>query len=115
MQPVISSCLEPLTLPPSSPDERRGRAVDSTRRIPGGVALAVRRAEALIVSKPDASFTADSLARAVGVSARTLSRGFQRLRGYSPTAAVRRARLARVRLDLMAAASRESVTEVAMR
>ncbi len=72
------------------------------------VSQGVRRAEALIAAHPDTPFTVDGLARAVGVSTRSLSRGFQRLRGYGPMAAVRRARLDRVRLD-------ESVTNVAMR
>lgn len=79
------------------------------------VALGVRRAEALIAAEPDAPYTADDLARAVGMSTRSLSRGFQRLRGYSPMAAVRRARLERVRLDLAAAAPGGSVTDAAMR
>jgi transcriptional regulator GlxA family with amidase domain len=75
----------------------------------------VRRAEALISAHPDATFTADGLARSVEVSTRSLSRGFQRLRGYSPMEAVRRARLERVRLDLLTAAPGESVTDAAMR
>lgn len=91
--------------------ERRRTVVEEVDRL----AAAVRKAEALIVARPDAAFTADGLARAVGVSARSLSRGFQRLRGQSPMAAVRRARLERVRLDLISAPSGESVTDAAMR
>jgi transcriptional regulator GlxA family with amidase domain len=79
------------------------------------VTLGVRRAEALILTQPERPFTVNSLARAVGMSTRSLSRGFQRLRGYGPMAAVRRARLERVRLDLLTAAPHESVTNVAMR
>ena len=79
------------------------------------VTLGVRRAEALILTQPERPFTVSSLARAVGLSTRSLSRGFQRLRGYGPMAAVRRARLDRVRLDLLTAAPHESVTSVAMR
>ena len=79
------------------------------------VTLGVRRAEALILTQPGRPFTVSSLARAVGLSTRSLSRGFQRLRGYGPMAAVRRARLDRVRLDLLTAAPHESVTNVAMR
>jgi transcriptional regulator GlxA family with amidase domain len=79
------------------------------------VTLGVRRAEALILTQPERPFTVNSLARAVGLSTRSLSRGFQRLRGYGPMAAVRRARLDRVRLDLLTAAPHESVTNVAMR
>ena len=79
------------------------------------VTLGVRRAEALILTQPERPFTVSSLARAVGLSTRSLSRGFQSLRGYGPMAAVRRARLERVRLDLLTAAPHQSVTNVAMR
>jgi transcriptional regulator GlxA family with amidase domain len=79
------------------------------------VTLGVRRAEALILTQPERPFTVSSLARAVGLSTRSLSRGFQRLRGYGPMAAVRRARLDRVRLDLLTAPPHQSVTNVAMR
>jgi transcriptional regulator GlxA family with amidase domain len=79
------------------------------------VMLGARRAEALILTHPERPFTVDSLARAVGLSPRSLSRGFQRLRGYGPMGAVRRARLERVRLDLLTAGPHESVTSVAMR
>jgi len=79
------------------------------------VTLGVRRAEALILTQPERPFTVSSLARAVGLSTRSLSRGFQRLRGYGPMAAVRRARLDRVRLDLLTAGPHASVTNVAMR
>jgi transcriptional regulator GlxA family with amidase domain len=79
------------------------------------ISLAVRRAEMLILAEPGATYSPASLARAIGVSARSLFRGFQRLRGYGPTEAVRRARLFRVRRDLMTADPREKVTDVAMR
>jgi len=79
------------------------------------VSQGVRRAEALIAAHPDTPFTVDGLARAVGLSTRSLSRGFQRLRGYGPMAAVRRARLERVRLDLLTADPHNSVTSAAMR
>jgi transcriptional regulator GlxA family with amidase domain len=79
------------------------------------VTLGVRRAEALILTQPERPFTVSNLARAVGLSTRSLSRGFQHLRGYGPMAAVRRARLDRVRLDLLTLGPGESVTDVAMR
>ena len=75
----------------------------------------VTRAEALIAAHPDAPFTAGGLARAVGLSSRSLSRGFQRLRGHSPMLAVRRARLERVRRDLLAGRPADRVTDAAMR
>lgn len=79
------------------------------------VHLAVRRAEQLILAELDAPQSAETLARAVGVSARSLFRGFQQLRGYGPMEAVRRARLRRVRLDLLTAVPHERVTDAAMR
>ena len=79
------------------------------------VSHGVRRAETLIVARPDAPYTAGGLARAVGMSSRSLSRGFQRVRGYSPMVAVRRTRLERVRLDLLTAGPGNSVTDIAMR
>jgi transcriptional regulator GlxA family with amidase domain len=79
------------------------------------ISLAVRQAEMLILSEPGATYSPASLARSIGVSARSLFRGFQRLRGYGPMEAVRRARLLRVRNDLLAADPGEKVTDVAMR
>lgn len=79
------------------------------------VSLAVRQAERLILSEPGATYSPTILARTIGVSRRSLFRGFQRLRGYGPMEAVRRARLLCVRRDLLAADSRERVTDVAMR
>jgi transcriptional regulator GlxA family with amidase domain len=77
--------------------------------------LAVRRAEMLILAEPGATYSAEILARSLGVSVRSLFRGFQRLRGYGPMEAVRRARLLCVRRDLLAADPGEKVTDVAMR
>ena len=88
---------------------------DPSPRTSQTVTLGVRRAEALILTQPERPFTVNSLARAVGLSSRSLSRGFQCLRGYGPMAAVRRARLERVRLDLLTAAPHQSVTDLAMR
>jgi transcriptional regulator GlxA family with amidase domain len=79
------------------------------------VSDAIARAEALILAQPDEPYSAEALARAAGVSPRSLFRGFQRLRGYGPMEAVRRARLLRVRGDLLAAGPRERVTDAAMR
>lgn len=92
----------------SSLSRAGGRPVDP-------ISLAVRQAEMLILSEPGATYSPASLARCIGVSRRSLFRGFQRLRGYGPMEAVRRARLLRVRRDLLAADSREKVTDVAMR
>jgi transcriptional regulator GlxA family with amidase domain len=77
--------------------------------------LAAQRAEALILAEPDAPHSVESLARATGVSARSLCRGFQRLRGCGPMAEVRRVRLQLVRRDLLAAGPEGRVTDTAMR
>jgi transcriptional regulator GlxA family with amidase domain len=113
MQLDVVSSNQPLGIPPPAPvyRERAGagaRGVDAAE-------LAVRRAEALILAQPDAHHTLESLARAVGASTRSLCRGFQRLRGYGPIAAVRRARLSLVRHDLLSGRPDGSVTDAAMR
>ena len=79
------------------------------------VARAVWRAERLILAEPGDAHSADSIARAVGTSVRSLFRAFQRQRGYGPMEAVRRARLQRVQSDLLTAGPRDSVTDIAMR
>lgn len=102
--------------PPVSSQHTIGRRVPLSvvDRI-DSVALAVRRAEALIWRQPSAPHSVDSLARTVGVSSRSLYRGFERLRGYSPMAALRRARLLSARRDLLTATPDTHVTDVAMR
>jgi AraC-like DNA-binding protein len=76
---------------------------------------AALRAEVLILAEPDAPHSVESLARAAGVSERSLCRGFQRLRGCGPMAAVRRVRLQLVHRDLLAAGPDGRVTDMAMR
>jgi|WetSurMetagenome_2_1015567.scaffolds.fasta_scaffold161614_2 transcriptional regulator GlxA family with amidase domain len=89
------------------------------RRAPWGVSLSltvgVARAESAINALPEAPHTTESLARSAGLSARSLSRGFQQLRGYSPMTALRHTRLERVRRDLMRGAAGGTVTEAAVR
>lgn len=80
-----------------------------------GALLAALRADALILAEPDAPHSVESLARVAGVSARSLCRGFQRLRGCGPMAAVRRVRLQFVRRDLLEAGPDGRVTDIAMR
>jgi AraC-like DNA-binding protein len=57
----------------------------------------------------------EALARAAGVSGRTLFRHFRLYRGMSPFAYLRSVRLARARDDLVAAECRATVTEIAGR
>jgi transcriptional regulator GlxA family with amidase domain len=85
------------------------------RRVTDPLSLAVRRAETAIRAEPGDPYSARGLASTAGVSARSLFRGFRRLRGHGPMAAVRRARLERVREDLLTADAKLSVTEIAMR
>ena len=89
------------------------------RRAPWGVSLSltagVARAESAINAIPEAPHTTESLARSAGLSARSLSRGFQQLRGYSPMTALRHTRLERVRMDLKRGPSGGTVTEAAVR
>ena len=111
---ATAALLNPSTPPPLSIPGHRPAAHTLGR---GGdtMTLAVRSAEALILAEPMASHSADSLARAVAVSGRSLYRGFERLRGYGPMEAVRRARLVCVHRDLAAGRPDTRVTEAAMR
>jgi transcriptional regulator GlxA family with amidase domain len=95
-------------------DEIDGRGREE-RRAADPLSLAVRRAETAILAEPGDPYSARDLASTAGVSARSLFRGFRRLRGHGPMAAVRRARLERVREDLLTADAKLSVTEIAMR
>lgn len=85
------------------------------RRAADPLSLAVRRAETAILAEPGDAYSAQSLASAAGVSSRSLFRAFRRERGHGPMEAVRRARLLRVRRDLLTADPKLSVTEIAMR
>jgi transcriptional regulator GlxA family with amidase domain len=99
----------------SLPTRVRPFATPPVERRSVTVSLAVHRAEALIRATPSAPHSADSLARSVGVSSRSLYRGFERLRRYGPMEAVRRARLMCVRRDLLTGIPGTRVTDAAMR
>lgn len=71
------------------------------------------RAEALIQARPDATLSARELARALGVSARSLFRAFEETRGYGPKEARLRARLVHVRAELLAGGPGARVTDIA--
>ncbi|TQL67065.1 AraC family transcriptional regulator [Nocardioides albertanoniae] len=78
------------------------------------ISRAVRMAVDLLEAQPDRAWKVAELAKAVGVSPRTLQEGFQRDLGTTPLEYWRRARLERAYADLLAAdASAVSVTEVA--
>lgn len=102
--------------------ESHGKTVSGSgpaSRAPWGVSPSlssgVARAEFAIMANPAAPHTTETLARAAGLSARSLSRGFQHLRGYSPMTALRHARLERVRMDLSRGHAGGTVTEAAVR
>jgi transcriptional regulator GlxA family with amidase domain len=86
-----------------------------SRRRGNGRLRVVQQAEAVIQASPAAPHTVESLARAVGVSVRSLGRAFESQRGHGPIEALRRERLLRVRQDLLLANADERVTAVAMR
>ena len=113
MEVTLSSSVD---APPDSFAVRPGGSPAGGRR-PGSdsARTAVLRAEAIIAAHPAAAYSPMTLALAVGVSTRSLARGFQRVRGYSPMEAVRRERLQRVHRDLLTAAAGDRVTDTAMR
>jgi transcriptional regulator GlxA family with amidase domain len=113
MQVTASSSTQPQ--PVSWPACTLHERAEARAKGADAASLVVRTAEALILSQPDAHHTLESLARAAGVSTRSLCRAFQHCRGYGPIAAVRSARLSLVRHDLLAGRSDDSVTDAAMR
>ncbi|MFD3698079.1 AraC family transcriptional regulator [Streptomyces sp. NPDC058646] len=76
----------------------------------------VRRAVAFIESEPDAEIGLGEMAAAAGVTPRALQYAFRRHLGTTPTAYLRRVRLALAHADLVAAdPSRDTVTAIANR
>ncbi len=73
----------------------------------------VREAEAMMEREAREAPTIGAMAARVGVSARTLSNGFQRFRGISPRSFLRDRRLEGLRAALEAAGPFESVTSIA--
>lgn len=72
-------------------------------------------AERYAVERLADSLTMGTLARAAGVSARTLQDGFQKFRGYSPMQYLREQRMLAVRRELMAPTGNTSVTDIALK
>jgi len=72
-------------------------------------------AERYAVERLADSLTMATLARAAGVSARTLQDGFQKFRGYSPMQYLREQRMLAVRRELMAPKHATSVTDIALK
>jgi transcriptional regulator GlxA family with amidase domain len=98
--------------PPSS----RAAGAPDARRVGLSVADdAARRAIDFIMSRLDEPLSIPRLARGSGLSTRTLHRVIRREYGVPPMALLRRARLARVRLDLQAPRPGTTVTTAAMR
>jgi transcriptional regulator GlxA family with amidase domain len=81
---------------------------------PGVRALIARVEAAVLPDEPDATVRVVDLARAAGVSTRTVFRAFARHYGAPPITHLRRSRLERVRRHLLAAAPGETVTSVAL-
>lgn len=73
----------------------------------------VRAAEALLKEKAREAPAIGAVARALGISARTLSEGFRRFRGITPRDFLRDQRLDGLRADLLAAPPDATVTAVA--
>lgn len=79
------------------------------------VSRTVRRAAALIEERPEHPWRVEELAKAVGVSARTLQENFQHDRGLSPMEALRRIRLRRAHDELVVSdPGSTTVTDVAV-
>lgn len=76
---------------------------------------AVGRALDLIAAEPARKHSVADLAKAAGVAPRTLQKQFRRALGKPPHAAIREARLARARQELLRGGSRASVTDVALK
>ncbi|NMH95793.1 AraC family transcriptional regulator [Pseudonocardia acidicola] len=77
---------------------------------------AIRQAVDLLESEPETPFTAVDVARAVGLSVRSLQEGFARHVGVPPMTYLRQVRLRRAHADLVAAdPARCGVAEVATR
>lgn len=74
----------------------------------------VREAEEIMQAEARSAPAIGEIARRVGVSARTLSEGFQRFRGCAPRDALRERRLDGVRAALRRAAPGDTVTSVAL-
>ena len=81
---------------------------------PTGWDAAARRAVDFIVSRLDEPLSIQRVARASGVSTRTLHRIIRRQYGVSPMALLRRARLAKARRELLAASPGRTVTTAAL-
>lgn len=83
-------------------------------RFAGAAPWQVRRAEAWLEANAALPVSMHELAAAVGVPLRTLQLAFQRSRGYSPSAFLRRCRLDLARRRLLEPRPGETVTTVAM-
>ena len=95
------------------PSSTRG-ALPTLASHPSAWDTATRRAVDFIVTKLDEPLSVRIVARASGLSTRTLHRVIQRRFGVSPMALLRRARLASVRRELLAGAPGSTVTTAAL-
>ena len=75
----------------------------------------VQLAIEIIEANPDSNLSVSDMAKAAGVTARALQRGFKDEVGVAPATFVRSVRLDRVHADLLESAGLISVTDIAMR
>jgi AraC-like DNA-binding protein len=85
------------------------------RAVPTPVPGVVRRAERFMADNADAPITVSDVADHLGISLRSLQAGFRQWRETTPTAFLRRARLQRVREELLRSGNEANVTTVALR
>ncbi|GAA3712375.1 AraC family transcriptional regulator [Microlunatus aurantiacus] len=114
--PLISSQLEDLIITGLLAGQPNSASTEPCVRYGPATSRTVRQATALIEESPEHPWRVEELARAVGVSARTLQENFQHDSGQSPLQVLRRVRLHRAHDELVGSDQRvTSVTEVAVR
>lgn len=93
----------------------RHQVVDQLHRTPSETSPEhVKRAEEFIEANWDQPITMESLTQVTGVSARTLFRTFEKLRGYSPMAFAKKVRIDRALAILRKPNASTTVTGVAL-
>ncbi len=113
--PLIRSQLEDLIITGLLTGQPNSAMSQPCVRYGPATSRTVRRVVALIEESPEHPWRVEELARAVGVSARTLQENFQHDRGQSPMQLLRRVRLQRAHDELVASDQHATtVTRVAL-